>query len=90
MNIKVNEPILKYGNFQMVSFDDNYVIFRRKLKNESFLCIVNRDKQNKDISIPTSAQNVQAVYGECELEISSGTLKISGLAENFGLIIKEI
>ncbi|OUW10423.1 MAG: hypothetical protein CBD19_00010 [Gammaproteobacteria bacterium TMED159] len=90
MNIKVNEPILKYGNFQMVSFDDNYVIFRRKLKNESFLCIVNRDKQNKDISIPTSAQNVEAVYGECELEISSGKLKISDLAENFGLIIKEI
>jgi hypothetical protein len=73
----------------MVNFDDNYVIFRRKFENESFLCIVNRDKQNVEISIETSAHNVESVYGECELEISSGTLKISGLADNFGLIIKE-
>jgi hypothetical protein len=73
----------------MVNFDDNYVIFRRKFQNESFLCIVNRDKQNVEISIETSAQNVESVYGECELEISSGILKISGLADNFGLIIKE-
>ena len=89
MNIKANEPVLKYGNFQMVNFDDNYVIFRRKFENESLLCIVNRDKKNVEISIETLAENVEAVYGECELEINSGTLKISGLADNFGLIIKE-
>ena len=34
MNIKLSEPILKYGHFQMVNFDDDYVIFRRKFNND--------------------------------------------------------
>ena len=90
MNIKVSEPILKYGHFQMVNFDDDYVIFRRKLNNESLLCIVNRDKSRKDIEIKTKAENVELIYGECSIELKSGNLILKDLADNFGFIIKEI
>ena len=90
MNIKVSEPILKYGHFQMVNFDDDYVIFRRKLNNESLLCIVNRDKRKRDIEIETKAENVELIYGECSIELNSGNLILKDLADNFGFIIKEI
>ena len=73
----------------MVNFDDDYVIFRRKLNNESLLCIVNRDKRKKDIEIETKAENVELIYGECSLDLKSGNLILKDLAENFGLIIKE-
>ena len=89
MNIKVSEPILKYGHFQMVKFDDDYVIFRRKLNNESLLCIVNRDKRKRDIEIETKAENVELIYGECSIELNSGNLILKDLADNFGFIIKE-
>ena len=90
MNIKIGEPILKYGHFQMIKFDDDYVIFRRKLNNESLLCIVNRDKRKRDIEIETKAENVELIYGECSTELNSGNLILKDLADNFGFIIKEI
>ena len=89
MNIKIGEPILKYGHFQMIKFDDDYVIFRRKLNNESLLCIVNRDKRKKDIEIETKAENVELIYGECSIELNSGNLVLKDVADNFGLILKE-
>ena len=90
MNIKLSEPILKYGHFRMVNFDDDYVIFRRKLNNESLLCIVNRDKRKRDIEIETKAENVELIYGECSIELNSGNLILKDLADNFGFIIKEV
>ena len=89
MNIKTSQPILRYGNFEMVTYDDNYVIFRRVLNDESLLCIVNRDLNNKDIELNTNAHSVDMVYGDCSIELDSGKLKITDLADNFGLIIKE-
>ena len=89
MNIKTSQPILRYGNFEMVTYDDNYVIFRRVLNDESLLCIVNRDLNNKDIELNTNAHSVDTVYGDCSIELDSGKLKITDLADNFGLIIKE-
>ena len=73
----------------MVTYDDNYVIFRRVLNDESFLCIVNRDLNNIDIELNTNAHSVDIVYGDCNIELNSGKLKISDIADNFGLIIKE-
>ena len=89
MNIKTSQPILRYGNFEMVTYDDNYVIFRRVLNDESLLCIVNRDLNNKDIELNTNAHSVDMVYGDCTIELDSGKLKITDIADNFGLIIKE-
>ena len=89
MNIKTSQPILRYGNFEMVTYDDNYVIFRRVLNDESLLCIVNRDLNNKDIELNTNAHSVDTVYGDCTIELDSGKLKITDIADNFGLIIKE-
>ena len=89
MNIKTSQPILRYGNFEMVTYDDNYVIFRRVLNDESLLCIVNRDLNNKDIELNTNAHSVDMVYGDCSIELDSGKLKITDIADNFGLIIKE-
>ena len=89
MNIKTSQPILRYGNFEMVTYDDNYVIFRRVLNDESLLCIVNRDLKNKDIDLSTNAHSVDIVYGDCTIELDSGKLKITDIADNFGLIIKE-
>ena len=89
MSIKTSQPILRYGNFEMVTYDDNYVIFRRVLNDESLLCIVNRDLKNKDIELNTNAHSVDIVYGVCNIELDSGKLKITDIADNFGLIIKE-
>ena len=89
MNIKTSQPILRYGNFEMVTYDDNYVIFRRVLNDESLLCIVNRDLNNKDIELNTNAHSVDIVYGDCTIQLDSGKLKITDIADNFGLIIKE-
>ena len=89
MSIKTSQPILRYGNFEMVTCDDNYVIFRRVLNDESLLCIVNRDLKNKDIELNTNAHSVDIVYGDCNIELDSGKLKITDIADNFGLIIKE-
>ncbi len=89
MSIKTSQPILRYGNFEMVTYDDNYVIFRRVLNDESLLCIVNRDLKNKDIELNTNAHSVDIVYGDCNIELDSGKLKITDIADNFGLIIKE-
>ena len=89
MSIKTSQPILRYGNFEMVTYDDNYVVFRRVLNDESLLCIVNRDLKNKDIELNTNAHSVDIVYGDCNIELDSGKLKITDIADNFGLIIKE-
>ena len=69
--------------------DSNYVVFRRVLNDESLLCIVNRDLKNKDIELNTNAHSVDIVYGDCNIELDSGKLKITDIADNFGLIIKE-
>ena len=89
MKIKTSNPILRYGNFEMATYDDNYVIFRRVLNDESLLCIVNRDLNDTDIELNTNAHSVEIIYGDCTIELDSGKLKIKDLAENFGLIIKE-
>ena len=53
------------------------------------MCIVNRDLNNIDIELNTNAHSVDIVYGDCNIELNSGKLKITNIADNFGLIIKE-
>ena len=89
MNLRLQDPILKYGNFEMVSYNENYVIFRRSLNNESLLCVVNRDLNTIDIKLNSNAENATVIYGNCSLNLDSGKLHVSDIAENFGLIIKE-
>ena len=42
-----------------------------------------------EMCIRDSAHSVDMVYGDCTIELDSGKLKITDIADNFGLIIKE-
>ena len=51
MDIKRTSSIFKYGRFELLNENDDYVAFRRVLKDESMLCIVNRENSQKDFNI---------------------------------------
>ena len=89
MNIKNSNPIFKYGRFELVQHDEDTVVFRRILKDESLLCIVNRDKSNKDINIISNAHSANIIFGECEAKLDEGILKITNKNSEIGLIIHE-
>ena len=46
--------------------------------------VLNRDLNNKDIELNTNAHSVDMVYGDCTIELDSGKLKITDIADNFG------
>ena len=62
MNIKNSNSIFKYGRFELVQYDEHIVTFRRILKDESLVCIVNRDKSNKDINIVSNAHSANIIF----------------------------
>ena len=89
MNIKNSNSIFKYGRFELVQHDEDIVVFRRILKDESLLCIVNRDKSNKDINVISNAHSANIIFGECEAKLDEGLLKITNKNSEIGLIIHE-
>ena len=58
-----------------------------KLRFGAILLILSLN--NKDIELNTNAHSVDIVYGDCTIQLDSGKLKITDIADNFGLIIKE-
>ena len=88
MNIKNSNSIFKYGRFELVQYDEHIVAFRRILKDESLVCIVNRDKSNKDINIVSNAHSANIILGDCEAKLAEGLLNITNNLER-GLIIHE-
>ena len=89
MNIKNSNSIFKYGRFELVQNDEDIVVFRRILKDESLLCIVNRDRSNKDINVISNAHSANIIFGECEAKLDEGLLKITNKNSEIGLIIHE-
>ena len=89
MNIKNSNSIFKYGRFELVQYDEDIVAFRRILKDESLLCIVNRDKSNKDVNVISNAHSANIIFGECESKLHEGLLKITNNNSEIGLIIHE-
>ena len=89
MNIKNSNTIFKYGRFELLNDTEDVVIFRRILQDESLLCIVNRDRLTKDLTINTNAHSIDVIYGDCEAILEDGSIKISKNHGDIGLIIHE-
>ena len=89
MNIKNSNTIFKYGRFELLNDTEDVVIFRRILQDESLLCIVNRDRLTKDLTINTNAHSIDVIYGDCEAILEDGSIKITKNHGDIGLIIHE-
>ena len=89
MNIKNSNTIFKYGRFELLDDTKDVVIFRRILQDESLLCIVNRDRLTKDLTINTNAHSIDVIYGDCEAILEDGSIKITKNHGDIGLIIHE-
>ena len=51
MNLKNSNSILKYGTFELIPSTKGAVAFRRVLKDESLICIFNRDSVIENFKI---------------------------------------
>jgi len=89
MKIKNSNTIFKYGRFELLDDTKDVVIFRRILQDESLLCIVNRDRLTKDLTINTNAHSIDVIYGNCEAILEDGSIKITKNHGDIGLIIHE-
>jgi glycosidase len=89
MHIKNSNPIFKYGRFELLDDTEDVVIFRRVLQDESLICIVNRDRSTKDITINTNAHSIDVIYGDCEANLEDGSVKITKNQGDIGTIIHE-
>ena len=89
MKIKNSNTIFKYGRFELLDDTKDVVIFRRILQDESLLCIVNRDRLTKDLTINTNAHSIDVIYGDCEAILEDGSIKITKNHGDIGLIIHE-
>ncbi len=89
MNIKNSNTIFKYGRFELLNDTEDVVIFRRILRDESLLCIVNRDRLTKDLTINTNAHSIDVIFGDCEAILEDGAVKITKNRGDIGLIIHE-
>ena len=89
MHIKNSNPIFKYGRFELLDDTEDVVIFRRILQDESLICIVNRDRSTKDITINTNAHSIDVIYGDCEASLEDGSVKITKNQGDIGIIIHE-
>ena len=57
MSIKKTNSIFKFGRFELVDDTENFVAFRRILKDESMLCIVNREAVSyTHLTLPTNRE----------------------------------
>jgi glycosidase len=88
MKIKNQNPILKYGRFELVESNEELVLFRRVLKDESLLCIINRDKKTKSLKIATNAHSSEVIFGDCIIQLNDGHLEINNITD-IGIIISE-
>jgi len=89
MNIKKSSSIFKYGRFELLDDNEQFVAFRRILKDESMLCIINRSKSNDDFNIISNAHSVNVIHGDCAANLDQGMIKITNNAGNIGIILHE-
>ena len=89
MKIKRESPIFKYGRFELLNEHNDFVAFRRILKDESMLCIINREKSNDDFQIISNAHSIKLKFGDCKANLDNGKIKITNNAGDIGLIIHE-
>ena len=88
MNIKNKNPILKYGRFELVESKGDFIAFRRILKDESLLCVINRDNKGGNLKIKSTAHSVEVLFGKNKVKQIDGHLVIENL-EDIGIIISE-
>mgnify|MGYP005702713105 FL=1 len=89
MNIKKSSSIFKYGRFELLDDNEQFVAFRRILKDESMLCIINRSKSNDDFNIISNAHSVNVIHGDCAANLAQGMIRITNNAGNIGIILHE-
>ena len=89
MKIKRESPIFKYGRFELLNEHNDFVAFRRILKDESMLCIINREQSNDDFQIISNAHSINLKFGECTANLDDGKIKITNNSGDIGLIIHE-
>ena len=89
MKIKREHSIFKYGRFELLNEHNDFVAFRRILKDESMLCIINREKSNNDFQIISNAHSINLKFGNCTANLDNGKIKITNNAGDIGLIIHE-
>ena len=89
MNIKKSSSIFKYGRFELLDDNEQFVAFRRILKDESMLCIINRSKSNDDFNIISNAHSVNVIHGDCAANLDQGMIRITKNAGNIGIILHE-
>ena len=89
MNIKKSSSIFKYGRFELLDDNEQFVAFRRILKDESMLCIINRSKSNDDFNIISNAHSVNVIHGDCAANLDQGMIRITNNAGNIGIILHE-
>jgi len=89
MEIKRTSSIFKYGRFELLNENDEYVAFRRVLKDESMLCIVNRENSQKDFNIVSNAHSVNLIFGNCTAHLDEGMVKVTNNSGDIGIIIHE-
>ena len=88
MNIKNENPILKYGRFELVESTEDFVAFRRILKDESLLCVINRDRTASNFKIKSTAHTAEVLFGNNNVKLNEGHLLIENF-EDIGIIISE-
>ena len=89
MNIKKSSSIFKYGRFELLDDNEQFVAFRRILKDESMLCIINRSKSNDDFNIISNAHSVNVIHGDWAANLDQGMIRITNNAGNIGIILHE-
>ena len=89
MNIKKTNAIFKYGRFELLNENDQFVAFRRILKDESMLCIIDRSKSNNNFNIISNAHSVNLIHGDCTVNLKEGMIKVTDNVGNVGIIIHE-
>ena len=89
MNIKKSSSIFKYGRFELLDDNEQFVAFRRILKDESMLCIINRSKSSNDFNIISNAHSVNVIHGDCTANLDQGMIRITNNSGDIGIILHE-
>jgi cyclomaltodextrinase len=89
MNLKKTNKILKYGSFELIDHDYDLIIFRRKLKGESLICIFNKFDMVENISLSSIAHKITQIYGKNAIQLLDNSIEIESIEKYSGLIIHE-
>jgi hypothetical protein len=89
MNLKKTNKILKYGSFELIDHDYDLIIFRRKLKGESLICIFNKYDMVENISLSSIAHKITQIYGKNAIQLLDNSIEIESIEKYSGLIIHE-